>query len=435
VVAIELSSTPYAVSRDVARAREGPPVRKRPRPPQGGRLIVVDTTEELKAALIEANAGRRILVRAGTYVVDRSLNVPNGATLQGEGVMLGGDLPAGFAALTETRIVALRSVAGDLLTLGNDASVQRLVVEDVPDRVGNTIAVGSRGPDTSVSASIVECEIVNPNPTRPAGPDGPNGGAIVALTLNLALDDDPPPHAGAVVNVGIRRSIVRAVGRALFAMNFAPDGRVNVDLTETVVAGTLEAFGGISRPDAVAWARTTIVSRRNLYLPTGPSPIGWMIGGGSSPPFAFPLPAATSSNEVRVDSTDDRIEGFRTGIEAFAGRRHGVLAGPSSDSSATLELRGLKIQTTGPDAADFRLMAAFSFGEFETGHRNTLRVDIRDSMASGPRANFYAHVAGPVLPENFGEGNRLAFIGTPAAFAESNTGLATPPAEFFTDGG
>jgi hypothetical protein len=56
-----------------------------------------------------------------------------------------------------------------------------------------------------------------------------------------------------------------------------------------------------------------------------------------------------------------------------------------------------------------------------------------DSTGSGPRANLYANVLGPLYPENFGEGNRLEFVRTLAAFEESNAGIdPAPPASFFT---
>jgi hypothetical protein len=407
--------------------------------PQDGRPIVVSTTDELKAALVGANAGRRILVRAGTYSVDRALTVPDGATLQGEGVMMGDDLPAGFAPQTETHIAALSSVAGNFLTLGNGASVQGLVVEDVVDRVGNAIAVVSRDRNDSVGVSILECEIVDPNPTRPAGPDGPNGGAIAALTLNLAFGDDPAPHAGAAVAVEIRRSIVRAAGRALFAMNFASRGRVEVDLTQNVVRGTLEAFGGISRPDVVVDAATTVDSAGNIYAPPDSPGFGWLIGGGSSAPIPFPT-AGTKSSHVRVSSTDDRIEGARIGIFAFAARRQRSIDGPNFDNTAELQVRGLVTRTTGTDAADFVLHAARTGfegstpdREFVPGDRNVLTANVLDSSGSGLRANQYLPVFGPLLPENFGEGNRLAFLGTRARFDESNDGIDPPPdADLFT---
>jgi hypothetical protein len=386
--------------------------------------IVVDTAGELKAALVPANAGRRILVRAGTYEVDSALTVPKGATLEGEGVMQGRDLPTGFVAGTATRIVALPSVSGDLFTLMDDASLRRLLLEDVLGRSGNVVGVVSHAPRTSISASIFECEIVNPNRAG-GGLEGPTGAGIVALTRNPGREHSPPPHEGAQIELELERSIVRAPDRALFAMNFASRGRVEVELEENVIASTLEAIGGISRPDAVSRATITIKSRANLYAATGPRSLGWQIGGGSNPPFAST--AGTSLNGVEVQSKDDLIEGAETGIFAFAGRRGNDVVGPSSSNTVELELRDLTIRTH--DAgADLVLFAALAGDAFTPGDGNRLSVDMRDSTGSGTRLNAYGHVD----PEGFGIGNRLEFEGSPDDFADDNAGFdPAPPAEFF----
>lgn len=61
---------------------------------------------------------------------------------------------------------------------------------------------------------------------------------------------------------------------------------------------------------------------------------------------------------------------------------------------------------------------------------------LRDSTGSGQRANVYEHEVGPLLPENLGKGNRLEFLGTAAAFEESNAAIApAPPAELFAQEG
>ena len=56
------------------------------------------------------NAGKRILVRAGSYVIGQALTVPDDATLVGEGEMTFDDsgLPAGIAPAGRT---VLRSTA------------------------------------------------------------------------------------------------------------------------------------------------------------------------------------------------------------------------------------------------------------------------------------------------------------------------------------
>ena len=396
-----------------------------------GAPIVVSNSDQLKAALVDANAGRTIHVRAGTYRVDVPLTVPVGATLEGEGVMLGDDLPAGFRPGTETRLVAHGTFTGDMLRMRNGVSVRRLSVEDVSGRNGNVIGVVSERPRDSVAASISECRIVNPNPPG-VSRDGPTGGGIVALTRNRALGADPPPDVGSTIKVQITRSIVSAAGRALFAMNFAQGGRVNLVLSDNVVAGTLEAFGGISRPDTVSGAAVAIVSEQNVYRPPAESGIGWQIGGGSSAPIPSPT-AGTFGNRVSVVSSGDAIEGAVEGIFAFAGQRLNALAGPSSDNSVQLDLLGLRIRTSGPGAADLELVGAIALGEFPPGDQNTLSVVMHGATGSGPRANFYENVLGPTDPANFGMRNRLVFAGTPAQFAAANRGIdPAPPAEFFT---
>ncbi len=410
-------------------------------PPPSKPIIVADVVA-LQNALADAGEGDRILVRPGSYRVATTVAVPDGVSLEGAGVMLGSGLPTGFRSGSEARILALSELNGDVVTLGNGASLRGLVVEDVGGRSGNAIAVGSRWPADSVTASIVECEIVNPN--RASGTaDGPTGAVVAVLTRNPAAADPPGPHVSAVVALSMRRSIVRATGggRALFAINSAPQGRLDIQLAENLVAGALDVVGGVSRGDEVTEAAITIDSRANLYAPTTVSPSAWSIIGGSSLPFSDFGTFGASSNQVRVDSTDDRIEGVPTAIAAFGGRRLGLVFGLSSNNSVELDLRGLTLKTleAGGAGADFQLAAAASFaqgsgGEFPAGNDNTLTVLVRDATGSGPRANLYEDVFGPLLPQNFGSGNRLEFVGTAAAFEESNRDIEpAPPETFFTD--
>jgi hypothetical protein len=401
----------------------------------GATPIVVQTTEELKAALVAGNAGRRILVRAGTYGLDGPLVVPERASLEGAGDMLGGDLPTGFEPGTETRIVARNTFAGDLLRLRDQASLRGFLIEDVSDREGNAIGVVSHGPATTVAASIAECEIINPN--GPGGlRDGPTGGAIVALTRNLARGDPPLPDEDAAVEVELRRSIVRAEGRALFAMNFASGGRVKVRLEQNLIAGALDVVGGISRPDEVVQAAIAVESRDNLYAPPSAPWPAWLFVGGSSPPRGlFQRAAATSANAVRLVSRDDRIEGAGTLIAAIGGRRLSDDYGPSSDNTVDLRLHGLTLQTRNKTDADLELAGALTLGHLPPGDRNRLRVLIRDSNGSAPprRPNSYAHVFAPTGGAHHGVANRLAMIGTANAFAQSNEDIdRAPKAAFFT---
>jgi hypothetical protein len=279
--------------------------------------LVVTNAIELQNALVPANSGRRIHVRAGTYVVVTTLTVPDGAILEGEGVMLGAHLPAGFAPGSVTRIVAGSGFAGDLLMLGDDTSIRALRVEDIAGRTGDAVGVGSRRPHDRVSASIVECEIVTSSPLRPPGPSGPVGDGVVVLTRNLNGPAAPGPDVGAVVELEVEGSILRALGHPLFVANFAAGGRVDVDLDRNVIVGTLEVNGGISRPETVVNAITTIDSHANVFAGPRQTGVGWQIVGGS----AAPIPGSTngaSSNHVRLRSVQDRIEGAQTGIVASA---------------------------------------------------------------------------------------------------------------------
>jgi hypothetical protein len=366
--------------------------------------------------------------------------VPERASLEGAGDMLGGDVPTGFEPRTETKIVAVAGFEGDLLRLRDRASMRGVLIEDLAGRRGNVIGVVSHGPGTSVSASIVDCEIVNPNGAGGL-PDGPSGGGIVALTRNLPGADPPQPHEDASVEVELRRSIVRALaGRALFAMNFASGGQVQVRLEENRIEGSLDVIGGVSRPDAVLQAMVVIESRDNLYaLPSTPVHAwpAWLVVGGSSPPF--PCTAATSANAARLASRDDRIEGAGTLIAAIGGRRHSSAHGLSSDNSLDLRLQGLTLKTNSAKDADFQFCAAQALvtpgNDFPPGDRNKLRVMIRDSNGSAPprRANRYSHVFGSPNPMNQGKNNSLAIIGTAAAFAQTNEDIdPAPDAQFFT---
>src|SRR5262252_444540 len=109
--------------------------------------IVVTTAAELQSALSPANAGARILVRAGVYDVSQALTVPDRAALIGEGVMTFDEsgLPTGFEPSGRTLLRATAALAGDVLTLGDGATAKGLAVEDVPGRpvAGSAVAVSS----------------------------------------------------------------------------------------------------------------------------------------------------------------------------------------------------------------------------------------------------------------------------------------------------
>ena len=417
----------------------------------GNRTIVVSSSAELVAALTPENAGRRILVRAGTYAIDAPLTVPDGATVEGEGVMLfdGAGLPTGFAAGTRTTLSMSTNTPGNLLTLADKVRVRGLEIADLPGRVGNVVAVVSRDAGDRVSASVAESEIINPNPLG-AGPEGPTGYGLIVLTRNLNLGADPAPHEGTALTAGMERSVIRspAGGGGLFAFNFAALGSVSVKLGGNVIGGEITANGGVPRPDAVHDSKVGIESHRNLYRDDSPDPCaspsraGWNLTGGSGPPVPLPAPE-TSRNTLRVHSVDDRIEGFPRAVLATGSRRFFPLpiAGPNTDNSLDLELLSTRISTPSCGGASFvadlDLKGAFSAtDDLFPGDGNTLRAVVRGVTGSGPRFNRYANAAGPsgsLPPDIQGSNNRLEMAGSPEAFARTNQRIdPRPGAEHFT---
>lgn len=396
--------------------------------------IVVTTTAELQAALTPANAGKRILVRAGEYEISQALTVPDDATLVGEGEMIFDEsgLPTGFEPSGRTVIRSTTALVGDVLTLGDGATLRGLAIEDAPGRQGGNLVVAlSREAGDFISALLVECEILNPNPAGIV-PAGPTGAGLVALTRNPNLGADPPAHDGAVVRVEMRRSIIRSPGggTGVFAINFAAHTEIGLVLRHNVIGGSLIATGGVSRPDAVTGASVSIESRRNLYENQGPlaNTLGWnLIGGAGSP--AFPS-AASTFNRLQMDSRNDTIQGFHLGIVAIGGQRFLAGAGPSSANRLDLEVHALWVQST---TADLTLFGARSFvAGVPPGDGNTLRLVLRKSTGSGPRANAYGHSSTPSMGD-LGVGSQLEIVGTENAFVRSNDGFEPiPPAEFFT---
>ncbi|HLF30932.1 MAG TPA: hypothetical protein VI566_07880, partial [Xanthomonadales bacterium] len=290
-----------------------------------GDVVLVSTAAELVAALEPQSAVLHIRVRRGDYAVDRPLTVPDGAILEGEGIMrVDNGLPVGFEPGTMTTIRVTAGFEGDLLTLGNGVVLRGLRLEDLktkpgsePQRSGNVIVVGSRAAGDTVSAQIADCEIVSPNQPG-VGTEGPTGHALVVLTRNPGRHQTPPPHVGATINARLERSVVRANGSALFAINFAADGALTIALDGNRLEGILSAAGGASRPDEVSGASVTVESRDNLYAlrPGGQDAFGWRVIGGSSSHLADLGAPGANHNLVRIKSVNDRIEGFKIGILA-----------------------------------------------------------------------------------------------------------------------
>jgi hypothetical protein len=420
----------------------GPLMAAEAKSPQFAGAIVVADVDALRAALVVENAGRRVVLLRGDYEVDAPLVVPDRVTLQGEGVMLGGTHPVGFEPGTETRIVAAPTHLGDVLRLGNGATVRGLVVEHVvPTVIGpaqlNGIVVSSRGVGDAVSADVIECEIINPNPAG-VGPQGPSGRGLVVMVQNPNFGADPPPHEDAEVALRVHRSIVRSTGggSALIAVSFAARGQITVDLTQNLMHNGIQVGGGVSRPDQVTGVVTTISSAGNLYRAPAATGVGLQLYGASGAPIPGVVTPAANANHTRFSSRNDRIEGFQTAVLAAASRRF-ITTGENSDNRLDLRLRGLSVETP-ESGADFVMhgaeSSAFPGGhtEFSPGNRNVLRVLVRDSSGSGPRNNRYGHTSGPDLAENQGSGNQVVFIGNAEAFDQTNEGIEpAPEAEFF----
>lgn len=420
-------------------------------------VIVVETAAELIAALEthitnRKTTERHIRLKPGDYAVDHPLVVPDNVILEGSGVMryLEG-LPAAFAEGTETTIRPSTGFEGDLLTLGNGVVLSGLRLLDISggpeafaQRSGNVVVVSSRSPGDSVSTRIIDCEIINPNAFGVSA-NGPVGHGLVMLTRNPNRADLPAPHENATIAVHLERSIVRVTGMggALFVIHFAAQSEISIALESNRILGRTIASAGASRPDLVSNSAVSIASRNNLYSPyPGSNPeLGWRLFGGSSAHIPGLTAPGARSNVMYLQSINDRIEGFRIGIMATAGRRWMTASGPVTDNRLELNLNGLQIRSNGDDAADLVLYAAFSDTspdsgpEFSPGDGNVLHVQIRGASGStGIRANRYANVAGPILEANQGIGNRLEFAGRAEEFARSNTGFnPPPPSKFFEE--
>lgn len=399
--------------------------------------IVVTTTAELQAALTPGNAGKRILVRAGVYDIGQALTVPDDATLVGEGQMTFDDagLPAGIATDGRTVLRSTLALVGDVLTLGDGSTVQSLVIEDAAGRLtGNPVVVSSRAAGDSVSAAVVECEIINPNPSGIV-PQGPTGRGLVVITRNPNLGQDPPPHDGAFVCVHLKRSIIHspAAGFGIFAINFASNTEIQLVLKRNVIGGGLNANGGTSRPNAVTGASVRIQSNQNLYRSDSatPTPNGWTLGGGSTAPIPGFVSEASTFNELEMHSNDDTIEGFAIGVSAVGGLRSTPTGGLIASNSVDMNVHGLQLATT---TADLQLFGARSLVDgVSPGDGNTLRLLLRKATGSGPRTNLYADSATPSMT-NLGVGNELEITGSERAFERTNDDIdPIPPSEFFTD--
>jgi hypothetical protein len=91
-------------------------------------------------------------------------------------------LPTGIGQAGRTVLKSAAGLTGDVVTLGNGAGLQGLVLEDVAGRLGNVVTVASRRSSDSVAVWINRCEIINPNLASGSG-RGPIGRGVFLVTL------------------------------------------------------------------------------------------------------------------------------------------------------------------------------------------------------------------------------------------------------------
>lgn len=409
--------------------------------------ITVATSTELIEALEPGQRARRIRLRAGRYALAAPLSVPDGVALEGAGVMqLDADgLPTGFVPGTESMLVASEGLAGDVITMGDGASLRGLRIEG-PDRAaasgdasaaGNVVMIASRRPGDRLKTYLRDCEIVSHDRVH-FNDRGPTGRTIAVITRHRRAGS--AWHQGSRVSVSIERSIVRhrLGGNAVFAINFAGGASLELNLERNRIEGHLGVGGGAGRPDRVTGSSATLRSRNNVYAGAeGYFPIGWAIIGGSVAPHESRTEGA-ESNLVRVESHGDRIEGYRIGIRAMAGRLISGMPGVARSNRAELLLSRLRIRTVGVGAADLSLHGALiedepsapAAGTVARPEGNVLQVEILDSSGSGHRGNVYAD-SSPPDPPVAAPGqhtNCVVFLGSRARFLDSNTGFDPAPA-------
>jgi len=399
--------------------------------------IVVTTAAELVAALSSDTGDLTVVVQPGTYQLNHSIEVPDHVRLVGGGTMLydESDLPTGFVPESRTVIAALAGVTGDFVTLGDGASLQGLVIQDVARPTltgGGVVVVSSRQPGDSVSAQIAECEIINPNPTGSA-PAGPTGRGLLALTRNpRPTPGGGAPHERSDVSVRLTHSIIRspANGSGVFGINFAAGSHVDIELRRNVIGGQFNMTGGASRPDSVVGSTLMLQSIGNLYRSDGATPsLGWNLQGGTDAPIGGTA-GETLNNRLWVHSVDDRLEGFSTTIAAAAGRRNSAVSAGASSNELDLIVEGARLAST---TTDLQLRGASSgVAGMAAGDGNELRVTIRQVTGSGPRTNDYVDSTALGVPAP-GVGNRLLIAGSVMAFSSTNEAISPmPDARFFT---
>ena len=391
---------------------------------RAGTEYQIGTIEELRAALVRAEPGSVLRLADGEYPVDATLSVPDRITIAGR----------------DATLRATGRWSGAMVILGHRSTLAGLRIIDATDDTGtgfasnrNVVVVASRRPKDRVAAVIRDCDIET-DQVFGVGRDEPLGRAIVVQTRNPR--DSAGAHVGARVALQLERSKVRAPrSNSIFAANFAAGGRLSVEIQSSQLAGTLSAVGGVSRPDLVTRADTRIRSVDSQYLAADCRGSGWGLFAGSGVAHpGFETAPGADSNQLSVESLNDRITGYRIGIVAVGGRRVGALSGPSSGNIAQLRLRRLTIETCGEGAADLQLSGArlearaAGNAALSPGDRNRLLVQIVDSVGSGTRANRYLSIDTPAALVEQSIGNQLRFDGSASQFRNRNSGFDPLPA-------
>jgi hypothetical protein len=414
--------------------------------------IQLTPSDDLAAKIVAAATGVTFRFAPGTYTIKQTIVVPEGATLEGLGRMSfdKDHRPDGIGPeLGIPELVAHPLLSGDMIALSSGSRLFRLRIRNVAGRInpGNVVVVASSERGDSLIAAIEDCELVNPYPPGADPALGPQGRGLLVFTRFRSGTN--APHDGSAIRVTMTNSLIRSPGHGtgVFAANFAANALLVLILRNNIIGGGLDAVGGVSRPDPVAYASTLILSERNLYRsdPFEPvpsklvkaekdlpfpgekpvprqkddsvpqqkdvvltdegikadlhsvvrAPIGWFLHGGAQPP---PKPLAThpvTENQLVIDSKDDRIEDFEMGIYASGGwRRYNTAPGLSPSGNALdrnlvqMRLEDLQIDCLDND---FTLLGAEADGNFAPGDGNLLQVTRARGTRLLAKPNFFAH--------------------------------------------
>jgi hypothetical protein len=426
--------------------------------------IVVDTTEELVAAMNPSNAGKTIRIKAGTYCPNAPLTLPEGSRVIGAGKMEYDDgLPSEFREGTASHIIPADGgkqcpveqgffAGNSVISLTDGSSLQGVKISiDLTAGytfAANTVVIHARGGQT-IRTLISECDIeARSGPFSIVPPGIPAGRAIQLMTGDGPPNSDLPgdPKIGAV----IARSVIRGNNTvALFTGQWESKGEIFLALQGNLFKEanwTLDLVGGISRNSlGVAYVAegtaTEVLSIGNLYQGAGVASTGWLLtAGANGPPPGSP---SSNRNNLAMTSLNDRIENVGIGINARAAFRRSPAHGYVNDNTTDLQLIGTKISSLTTDlpnasTADLDLCPVAGQGSAskfdKAGDRNWVYVSAVGLDGSGTRDNIYEYVAERCgFMDSTGDDNGLAFWGSLKLWQKVNKNIdPDPPAELFS---